>query len=120
MKDFADDNFEFDESGRKLSKQIENTVGKGEIAHYKQFLVFLQCFQKACFPGASKSVIVLDWVNTNVHIPVLDENVFLGLLKSNFLPNNKFLDWSRLTAFADDKIVVNLKKKKNNRNLLWE
>ena len=61
-KEFADDNFKFDENGRKLSKWIENTVGKGEIARYEQFLLFPQCFQKACFPGASKSVIVWEWV----------------------------------------------------------
>ena len=45
---------QFDETGEKLSKRIENTVGKGEIAPYEQFLLFPQCFQKACFPGASK------------------------------------------------------------------
>ena len=28
-------NFKLDENGRKLSKQAENTVGKGEIAHYE-------------------------------------------------------------------------------------
>ena len=28
-------------------------MGKGEIAPYEQFLLFPQCFQKACFPGAS-------------------------------------------------------------------
>ena len=33
-------------------------MGKEEIAHYEQFLLFPQCFQKACFPGASKGVIV--------------------------------------------------------------
>ena len=38
-------------------------MGKGEIARYKQFLLFPQCFQKACFPGASKGVIVWEWVN---------------------------------------------------------
>ena len=27
-------------------KQLENTVGKGEIARYEQFLLFPQCFQK--------------------------------------------------------------------------
>ena len=48
MKEFADDNFKFDVYGRKLSKQVENTVGKGEIAHYEQFLLFPQCFQKTC------------------------------------------------------------------------
>ena len=58
LKRFADDNFEFDENSRKFSKRVENTVGKGEIACYAQFLLFPQCFQKACFPGASKGVIV--------------------------------------------------------------
>ena len=48
LKEFADDNFKFDEKGRKFSKQVENTVGKGEIACYEQFLLFLQCFQKTC------------------------------------------------------------------------
>ena len=50
-------------NGRKLSKQVENTVGKGEIARYEQFLLFPQYFQKACFPEASKGVIVWEWVN---------------------------------------------------------
>ena len=58
IKKFADDNFKFDENGRKLSKRVENTVGKGHIARYKQFLLFPQCFEKACFPWASKGVIV--------------------------------------------------------------
>ena len=62
LKEFADDNFRFDENGRKLSKRVENTVGKGEIARYEQFLLFPQCFRTACFPGASKGVIVLEWV----------------------------------------------------------
>ena len=44
---------------------IENTVGKGELARYKQFLLFPQCFQKACFPGASKGVVVWKWVKTD-------------------------------------------------------
>ena len=35
---------------------------KGEIARYEQFLLFPQCFRKACFPGASKGVIVWEWV----------------------------------------------------------
>ena len=58
LKELADDNFKIDENGRKLSKRVENTVGKGEIARYEQFLLFLQCFQKACFPGESKGAIV--------------------------------------------------------------
>ena len=33
LKEYADDNFRFDENGREFSKWKENTVGKGEIAH---------------------------------------------------------------------------------------
>ena len=45
MKEFADDNLKFDENGRKFSKRLKkkkkrNTVEKGEIACYKQFLLF--------------------------------------------------------------------------------
>ena len=46
LKEFADDNFKLHINGRNLSKRIENTVGKGEIARYEQFLLFPQCFQK--------------------------------------------------------------------------
>ena len=63
LKEFADDSFKFDKNGRKLSKWVENTVGKGGIARYEQFLLFPQCFQmKAFFPGASKRVILWEWV----------------------------------------------------------
>ena len=48
LKEFADVNFKVDENGRKLSERMENTVGKEEIACYKQFLLFPQCFQKTC------------------------------------------------------------------------
>ena len=58
-----------------MSKQVANTVGKGEIARYEQFLLFPQCFQKACFPEESKGVVVREWVkgtlgkNRLVHWP---------------------------------------------------
>ena len=29
-------------------KKVENTVEKGEIARYEQFLHFPRCFQKTC------------------------------------------------------------------------
>ena len=40
---------------------------KGEIARYEQFLLFPQCFQKAYFRGASKGVIVWEWVKLPNH-----------------------------------------------------
>ena len=42
---------QLDENGRKFSKWVDNTVGKGEIARYEQFLLFLQCFQKTYIAG---------------------------------------------------------------------
>ena len=47
-KGFADDNLKFDVNGRK----VENTMGKGEIARYEQFLLFPWCFQKTCTADA--------------------------------------------------------------------
>ena len=54
LKEFADGNFKFGVNGGKLSKQVENTVGKGEIARYEQFLLFPQCFQKGLFQRGVK------------------------------------------------------------------
>ena len=64
MKEFADDNFKFDENGRKLSKRKENIVGKGEIAHYTQFLLFPQCFQKTCAADQNQGLV---WKGLTLH-----------------------------------------------------
>ena len=48
-------------------------MGKGEIARYEQFLLFPQCFKNACFPGASKGVIVWEWVKMMSDIVYLIE-----------------------------------------------
>ena len=41
-------------------------MGKGEIARYEQFLLFPQCFLKACFSGSSKGVFVREWVKRSL------------------------------------------------------
>ena len=41
LKKFAGDEFNFDENGRKFSERLKNKVDE-------QFLLFSQCFQKAC------------------------------------------------------------------------
>ena len=46
LKQYADNNSNFDENGIEFSKWVENTVGKGEIARYEQFLLFPMCFRK--------------------------------------------------------------------------
>ena len=48
LKEFADNSIKICEYGRKFSKRLENTVGKEEIAHYEQFLLFPQYFQHTC------------------------------------------------------------------------
>ena len=62
----------------------------------------LQCFQKACFPGASKGVIGWEWVNT------YEQHSWKGF---NTLPKDKILNQSKLEAFADDKILVDVNEK---------
>ena len=62
-KEFADDNFKFHVNVRKFSKWVENNLGKGEIACYKQFLPFPQCFQKICTIDILKPGLV--WVRAN-------------------------------------------------------
>ena len=62
LKEFAADNFKFSENGRKFSKRVENTVGKGEIALYEQFLLFPQCFQKTCLADTYKPGLVWERV----------------------------------------------------------
>ena len=42
VKEFADDNFNFDGIGRKFLKRVENTVGIGAIARYEQLFLFPQ------------------------------------------------------------------------------
>ena len=43
--------------GMQLSAPLENNAGKGEIAHYEQFLLFPHCIQK-------QSVVdVLKWLS---------------------------------------------------------
>ena len=63
LKEFADVDFNFDENDRKFFKRVENKVGKGEIAHFEQFLFFPQCFQKTCTADMKKLGLVWDRVN---------------------------------------------------------
>ena len=51
---FADENSKFDKKGRNFARWVENTMGKGEIAHYEQFLLLPQFFQKTCIADTYK------------------------------------------------------------------
>ena len=59
---FADENSEVDKMGRNFARWVENTMGKGEIAHYEQFLLFPQFFQKTCIADTYKPGLVWERV----------------------------------------------------------
>ena len=89
MKEFADDNYKFDENGRKFSKHIESIVGKGEIARDKlvmsNFSFFHSVFKRL----------------------VLQTRENQGLFGKGLpFTKQKFSDWSNFKAFADYKINV--------------
>ena len=52
MKAFADDKINVTEMLKVISGMVENIVGQGENVGYQHFLLFPQCFQKACFSMA--------------------------------------------------------------------
>ena len=59
LKRFEDDNFKFDENSRKNSEREENTVGKGEIVRYEQFLLFPAVFSNDMYCRHVKSSVCL-------------------------------------------------------------
>ena len=59
----ADDNFKFDENSTKFSNRVETLSRKEKLLLTSNFS-FPYSVLKACFPGASKGVIVWKWVKT--------------------------------------------------------
>ena len=64
LKEFVDDNFKFDKNGRKFSKWVENTVGKGEIANIKQCLLFLGVFKRLLLETGKNQGLFGKWLTT--------------------------------------------------------
>ena len=108
LKQSADDNLKFDENSRKVFKWIENIVSKGEIARYEQFLLFPQCFQKTCFPGASKGVIV--WESVNKDTGRLNAYICIENLTNHLKDHeNDFSDrWFTLILIIQHKYIQGL------------
>ena len=92
-----DANFKFDENGRKISTRVENTVGKGEIASYEQFLLFPQSFQKT-YRRRKKIMDCLGKVNLN--------GFEICCLRNNPIPLITMMDLCILNTFADNKFDV--------------
>ena len=73
-------------------------MGKGEIAPHEQFLLFPQCFHKACLPGASKGVIEWEWVKEfadyyNLNVAQMmnsASSIVVNMKKKKFFSQNVF------------------------------
>ena len=61
---------------------LENAVGKAEIAHYEQFFLYPQCFQKTCTADTEKLELVLERVNKSYRL------VFGKVLRSFYSLHN--------------------------------
>ena len=75
--------------------------GKRRNGRHEQFLLFPQCFQKACFPGASKGVIVWEWV--------IKQRIFDSSPNSSRLQMTQIL--AQMARFVSDQILKTLWKK---------
>ena len=85
-------------------KSFENTVGKGEIACDKQFLLFPQCFLLILRAFCHIHQIWNSRLKLSQFRRVQNLSHDFGLC--NPLPDNKILAQSRLKAYADDKLNV--------------
>ena len=84
MKEFADDNLKFDENGRKVSKRVENTVGKEEIAHNEQFSFFHSVLKKLVVKVGENPGLVWERVKTST----IEQYTFHFEKTPNSLPHN--------------------------------
>ena len=98
LKQFLDDNFTFDENGRKFTKWIENTVEKGEIACYEQFSFSHNVFKKLVLETHKNQGLFGTGLNTTLLVNITYKHVefshFLRLL-SKFSVVNLF--WELLS-----------------------
>ena len=87
LKDFADNNFKFHKNVRQFSKGVENTMRRREFAHYEQFFLFPQRFQKTCTADTLKPELFLERV-TLVYQNDFKVLFVLELTLFNPLPHN--------------------------------
>ena len=76
MKELADDNFKLNEHGRKLPKWVENTVGKGGIAH-NNFSFSHSVFKRLVSQGRQKVSLCGNGLNCFLYQIVKTENCVL-------------------------------------------
>ena len=88
LKEFADDNFGFDENGGKFYKRVENAEGKGKIACYEQFLLFPQWFQKTVLQTRKNQGLFRKRLREEFFLLILMLNEFINLSVYSSLRSN--------------------------------
>ena len=89
--EFADDNFKFDEYGRRLSKPVENTVGKGEIARTSNFSFSHTVFKRLVSQGRQKVSLCGNDLKHDICIQMIENIVEKG---ANFGFNTSIVSFS--------------------------
>ena len=94
LEQFADNNFSIDENGRKFSKRVENTVGKGEIAvssnlSYSHSVFLKDLFCKHMKPGLFGKTLTLCFVNILQLFFCFDQFICLAHQFLTFLMANR-------------------------------
>ena len=88
-----------------LSGNGLNHLQRSTFSCYEQFLLFPQCFQKACFPGASKGVIVWEWVKSSSKINLQFTHSLIYHFET--VPNSKKLQTTpEMWLLKDRKISI--------------
>ena len=101
LKEFADDNFKFDENGRKFSEMVKKHCGKRR-----------NCSLQAIFPfshSVFKRLVLMTRENKGLFGKGLYQSATIKTRRVNLLPNDEVLDWFKFKEFADDKINLTLK-----------
>ena len=76
LKEFADDNFKFDENGSKLSKQVENNVGKRELLVTSNFPFSHSVVKRLVSQGRQKVSMCGNGLTTNLYKLVQIQNIY--------------------------------------------
>ena len=71
FKASAEDKFGVAEIMEFVFEWVKNIVGKGENAGHQHFLLFLQCSQKASYPGSLKGWLVVFGFNATLRGKVI-------------------------------------------------
>ena len=64
-----------------FSDKGENILGKGEIPHYEQFLLFPKCFQRPSKVEASKCI--CKWINYWLYVSYFMSRFYVVLLNNS-------------------------------------